>query len=80
MRALTIREFKAQFPAVLAAVQAGESFIVCYGSKKQRVAALVPYAEFAAGAGKRPLGLLKGKGGFAFSADFALSEDEFLSA
>ena len=80
MRTLTIGEFKAQFSAVLAAVQAGESVIVCYGRKKQRVAALVPYAQFAAGAGKRPLGLLKGKGGFALSEDFALSDDEFLAA
>jgi antitoxin (DNA-binding transcriptional repressor) of toxin-antitoxin stability system len=80
MRTLTIGEFKAQFSAVLTAVQAGESVIVCYGRKKQRVAALVPYAEFAASAGKRPLGLLKGKGGFTLFEDFALSDDEFLAA
>ena len=80
MRTLTIGEFKAQFSDVLTAVRAGESVIVCYGRKKLRVAALVPYAEFAAGAGKRPLGLLKGKGGFALSEDFALSDDEFLAA
>ena len=80
MRTLTIGEFKAQFSDVLTAVQAGESIIVCYGRKKLRVAALVPYAEFAAGAGKRPLGLLKGKGGFNLAEDFALSDDEFLAA
>jgi prevent-host-death family protein len=80
MRTLTIGEFKAQFSDVLTAVQAGESVIVCYGRKKQRVAALVPYAEFAARAGKRPLGLLKGKGGFSLAEDFALSDDEFLAA
>jgi prevent-host-death family protein len=80
VRTLTIGEFKAQFSDVLTAVQAGESVIVCYGRKKQRVAALVPYAEFAAGAGKRPLGLLKGKGGFTLTEDFALSDDEFLAA
>lgn len=80
MRTLTIGEFKAQFSDVLTAVQAGESVIVCYGRKKRRVAALVPYAEFAAGSGKRPLGLLKGKGGFTLAEDFALSDDEFLAA
>ena len=80
MRTLTIGEFKAQFSDVLTAVQAGESVIVCYGRKKLRVAALVPYAECAAGAGKRPLGLLKGKGSFALAKDFALSDDEFLAA
>ncbi len=80
MRTLTIGEFKAQFSDVLTAVRAGESVIVCYGRKKRRVAALVPYAEFAAGAGKRPLGLLKGKGGFTLAEDFALSDAEFLAA
>lgn len=80
MRTLTIGEFKARFSDVLTAVQAGESVIVCYGRKKQRVAALVPYAEFAAGVGKRPLGLLKSKGSFTLTDDFALSDEEFLSA
>ena len=80
MRTLTIGEFKARLSDVLTAVQAGESVVVCYGRKKQRVAALVPYAKFAAGAGKRPLGLLKRKGGFTLARDFALSDDEFLAA
>ena len=80
MRTLTIGEFKAQFSAVLTAVKAGESVIVCYGRKKQRVAALVPYAEFAVDTGKRPLGLLKGKGAFTLKKDFALSDEEFLAA
>ena len=80
MRTLTIGEFKAHFSAVLTAVQAGESVIVCYGRNKQRVAALVPYAEFASDTGKRPLGLLKGKGSFSLNRDFTLSDEEFLAA
>lgn len=80
MRTLTIGEFKAHFSDVLTAVQAGESVVVCYGRKKERVAALVPYAEFAAQAGKRPLGLLKGRAGFSVADDFKLSDEEFLAA
>jgi len=80
MRTLTIGEFKAQFSEVLTAVQAGESVVVCYGRKKEKVAALVPYAQFAAPTGKRPLGLLKGRAGFAIADDFALDDDEFLAA
>ena len=80
VRTLTVGEFKAQFSDVLTAVQAGESVIVCYGRKKQRVAALVPYAQFKASTGKRTLGLLKGKGGFTLAEDFTLSDDEFLAA
>lgn len=79
LRSLTVGELKARFSDVLTAVQAGESIIVCYGRNKQRVAALVPYADFAAGAGKRPLGLLKGKGGFKLARDFAMSDDELLA-
>ena len=65
---------------VLTAVQAGESGVVGYGRKKQRGAALTPDTEFAANAGKRPLGLLQGKGSFTLHEDFALSDDEFLAA
>ena len=80
MRTLTIGEFKAQLSDVLAAVKAGESVVVCYGRKKERVAALIPFAEFTASAGKRPLGLLKGRASFTVADDFKLTDDEFLAA
>lgn len=80
MRTLTIGEFKAQFSELLTAVQAGESVVVCYGRKKERVAALVPYAQFSAQAGKRPLGLLKGSASFSVADEFKLSDEEFLAA
>ena len=41
MRSLTVGEFKAQFSEVLTAVQAGESVVVCYGRRKERVFAHV---------------------------------------
>lgn len=80
MRTLTIGELKSGFSEAISAVQAGESIIVCYGRKKQRVAALVPYAQFAANAGKRPLGLLKGKASFAYRKGYAMSDEELLAA
>lgn len=80
MRTLTIGEFKAQFSNLLTAVKAGESIVVCYGHKKERVAVLVPYAQFSAQAGKRPLGLLKGRARFSVVNDFKLSDEEFLAA
>ncbi len=80
MRTLTVGEFKAQLSELLTAVQGGESVVVCYGRKKERVAALVPFAEFAAGTGKRPLGLLKGRASFSLRDDFKLSDEEFLAA
>ena len=80
MRMLTIGEFKAQFSDLLTAVQAGESVVVCYGRKRERVAVLVPYTEFSAQAGKRPLGLLKGSASFSVGDDFKLSDEAFLAA
>ena len=80
MRTLTIGEFKAQFSDVLTPVQAGESVVFCYGRKMERVAVLVPHAEFVASAGKRPLGLIKGRAGFSVTKDFRLTDDEFLAA
>jgi prevent-host-death family protein len=80
MRTLTIGEFKARFSEVLTAVQAGESVVVCYGRKKERVAALVPYSQFSIPGSKRPLGLLKGHASFSLADDFALDDEVFLGA
>ena len=80
MLTLTIGEFKARFSEVLTAVQAGDSVVVCYGRKKERVAALVPYSSLASNSGKRSLGLLKGQASFKLADDFALSDEELLSA
>lgn len=79
MRNLTISELKAGFAEVISAVQAGESIIVCYGRKKRRVAALVPYAKFSAGAGKRRLGTLKEKASFTLRKGYALSDKMLLT-
>jgi len=70
----------AQFSEVLTAVQADESVVVCFGRKKQRIAALVPYTEFAARVGNRPLGLLNGRASFVLNENFRLTDDDFLAA
>jgi prevent-host-death family protein len=80
MRTLTIGEFKARFSQVIDAVQAGESVVVCYGRRREKVAALVPYARFAGGLEKRPLGLLKGKAGFRLAEDFAVTDEQLLAS
>ena len=80
MRTFTVGELKSRFSDVLTAVQAGESVVVCYGRKKEMVAALVPYAQFAARAGKRPLGLLKGKVRVTTAKDFKMTDEELLKS
>jgi len=42
-------------------------------------AMLVPCADFAAGAGNRPLGLLRGKGRFSLDKDFAVRDQDLLA-
>ena len=79
MRTLTVGEFKAQISEVIAAVKAGESVIVCYGRQRQRIAAFVPYAKFAANTDKRPIGLLKGRASFSLAPDFDLTDEAFLA-
>lgn len=79
MKTLTVGEFKARFAEVLGAVREGETVVVTYGRNHQKVAALVPYAELQRLA-KRPLGLLKGKARVRFANDFAIDEENLLSA
>ena len=79
MKTMTVGEFKARFSEVLDAVRAGETIIVAYGRNQQKVAAMVPYSDLKK-AGKRPLGLLKGKAKVKFAKNFALEDDRLLSA
>lgn len=79
MRTLTIGELKAHFSEVIGAVQAGESVVVCYGRQRKKVAALVPYAQFANSIEKRQLGPLKGKASFRLAQDFAITDEDLLA-
>ncbi len=79
MKTMTVGEFKAHFSEVLDAVRGGETIVVAYGRHHQKVAAMVPYSEIKPPE-KRPLGLLKGKAGVRFAADFAIEDENLLSA
>lgn len=79
MKTMTVGEFKTHFSDALAAVEAGETVVVCYGRSHRKVAAMVPYEKLAQPA-KRPLGLLKGKAGVRFAKDFALDDEALLRA
>lgn len=75
MKTMTVGEFKTRFSEALDAVQAGETIVVCYGRGRDKVAALVPYAEARP---KRKLGVLKGVARVSFSKDFALDDESLL--
>lgn len=78
MQTMTVSQFKSHFSEVLDLVQNGEDIVISYGKKKEKIAVLVPFANYA-GKPQRTLGLLAGKASFAMADDFKISDDELLS-
>jgi len=79
MKMMAIGELKTHFSEVLEQVKQGETVVVCYGKQKHKVAAIIPYEQLAP-VSERPLGLLQGKASFILHDDFAIGDDELLSA
>jgi prevent-host-death family protein len=77
MATMTIGEVKARFSEVLESVRRGETIIVSYGKRREKVAAIVPYRKVAKSAPRR-LGLLKGKARCRIAQDFSISDEQFL--
>lgn len=73
MRIMTTADVKAHFAEVLERVKSGETVIVSYGRRKEKIAAIVPYAQVAT-QGPRPLGLLQGKVRYRIGDDFAITD------
>lgn len=78
MHTMTVSEFKSHFSEVLDLVQNGEDVVISYGKKKEKIAVLVPFANYK-GKPQRILGLLTGKASFAITDDFKITDDELLS-
>jgi antitoxin (DNA-binding transcriptional repressor) of toxin-antitoxin stability system len=78
-KTMTVGEFKAQFSAALDEVRLGKTIVVAYGRNRRKVAAMVPYAALRAPQ-RRKLGPLEGKVTLRITADFALTDEGFLSA
>jgi antitoxin (DNA-binding transcriptional repressor) of toxin-antitoxin stability system len=79
MKTMTVGEFKTHFSDALDAVRAGQTIVVAYGRNRTKVAAMVPYATLNPSR-KRTLGLLKGKVRLRIASDFALTDEDLLSA
>lgn len=78
MQTMTVSQFKSHFSEVLDLVQQGEDIVISYGKKKEKIAVLVPFANYE-GKPQRIVGLLASKGSFSIADDFKISDDEFLS-
>jgi len=78
MQTMTVSQFKAHFSEVLDLIQHGEDIVISYGKKKEKIAVLVPFANYG-GKPQRILGLLAGKASFSITGDFKITDDELLS-
>ena len=79
MKSIQVGEFKAHFAEMLDAVKAGETVVISYGRKREKVAALVPYRQVRV-PGRRRLGVLAGRARARFAKDFSIGEEELLRA
>ena len=78
MITLPVGEFKAHFSDILKKVENGEEFVISFGKRKQKVAALIPYRTFKQRQKTRKIGLLKGKATAIIKDDFKIDAEEFL--
>ncbi len=79
MQTLTIGELKTRFSEVLGKIRSGQKIVISYGKKREKVAVIVPYSDYAA-TQERSLGLLKDRAGCIIHGDFEISEKEMLAS
>ncbi len=76
MKTMTIGDFKAQFSAVVDAVEKGEEVIVEKGKGRKPVGVFIPIEKYQKP--KRILGIAAGSGSVKFKPDFKMTEEELL--
>ena len=79
MQTLTIGEVKTGFSEVLKKIRSGQKIVISYGKKREKVAVIVPYSDYAS-TQKRSLGLLKDRAKCIIHDDFEISEKEMLAS
>ncbi len=80
MKTMTVGELKAHFSEVLGQlIKSGEPVAISYGKKKEKIAAIIPYHQLKLQT-ERPLGLMQKHARCVIHDDFALSDEEVLSA
>jgi len=77
MKTLTVGELKARFADVLKEVGGGQAIAVSYGRRRRKVAAIIPYEQYA-GVCARTLGVLEGKATYRIGPSFSISDEELL--
>jgi prevent-host-death family protein len=79
MQTFTIGELKTSFSEVLKKLRSGQKIVISYGKKREKVAVIVPYSEYAS-TPERSLGLLKDQARCIIHDDFEITEKEMLAS
>ncbi len=78
MHTIGVGELKAHFSDVLNGIRRGEEFVITFGRRKSRLAALIPFRRYRSSKKKRTLGVLADRGPVRFSKDFKMTDEDFL--
>lgn len=80
MKTIPASELKAHFSDILRRVGQGEEFVITFGRRKTRLAALVPFRAYSGSKEPRTLGVLADRGPVTMAKDFKMTDEEFLGS
>jgi prevent-host-death family protein len=75
MKTMPVGELKSHFSEVIEAVKKGEHIVISYGKKKNKIAVIVPFSQYAKENGIK-LGLLANKANCKFADNFEMTTEE----
>ncbi len=79
MKNMQVGYLKTHFSDVIEQVIGGEKITINYGRKKEKVAVIVPYPEYA-GTKKRAIGIMEKKASYRIRDNFKMSDEELLDS
>ncbi len=79
MKTLQVGELKSNFSQVLEEIKKGGEITISFGKKKEKIAVIVPYKKYKKNI-RRTLGILEKKASYSISADFSITDEEFLNS
>lgn len=79
MKSLPVGKLKSEFSSIIEQVQkSGESFVVEYGRKHEKVALIIPYDEAYERAQDCKFGVFEDKAEYKLDKDFKMTEEDLL--
>jgi antitoxin (DNA-binding transcriptional repressor) of toxin-antitoxin stability system len=79
MESIAVGKLKAEFSAILEKVhKSGESFIVEYGRKHEKVAMIIPYDSALEDKDDREFGVLEESASFEIKDDFEMTDEDLI--